>query len=132
MLKAFLLVFLGGGAGSVLRYAVGRATAYLCSSPFPWGTFIVNVLGSFAAGFLMGWLATRETGHAAGPQLLLMTGFLGGFTTFSAFSVEAVALASRDQTSAAGYVVATLLLTLVPAAGGLWLARAIWRTSTFG
>ncbi len=124
MLKPLLLVFLGGGAGSVLRYAVGRAAANLLPSAFLWGTLAVNVVGSFAAGFLIGWLAIRQPAQSSGLHLLLMTGFLGGFTTFSAFSVETMSLAARSQATAAMYVVATLALTLGAAGAGLWLSRS--------
>ena len=126
MLKSILLVFLGGGAGSVLRYGAGRAAANLLPGAIPWGTLAVNVVGSLAAGVLMGWLGSRPAASGNALQLLLMTGFLGGFTTFSAFSVETLSLAARDQGAAGVYVIGTLALTLGAAALGFWIARTAW------
>jgi CrcB protein len=122
MIKPMLLVFIGGGVGSVLRFLVGRLAATAVPGGFPWGTLIVNVAGSFAAGLLIGWLAGRS-GHA-GTQLLLMTGLLGGFTTFSAFSIDTLTLATRQPAAAVAYVSATLLLGLLAAWGGLLLTRS--------
>lgn len=123
MIKQALLVFLGGGAGSVLRYAVGRWAASGLPAGFPWGTFLVNLSGSFAAGLLIGWLAARAGPEPGTAQLLLMTGFLGGFTTFSAFSMDTVALAGRQPGMAAAYVIGTVALSLLAALAGLWLVR---------
>lgn len=123
MIKQALLVFLGGGAGSVLRFAVGRFTAGSLPGSFPWGTFLVNVTGSLAAGLLFGLAAWRAGSEPGTTQLLFMTGFLGGFTTFSAFSMDVVTLAQRNPGTAAAYVVGTLALSLLAAFAGLWLAR---------
>ena len=112
-----LLVFLGGGAGATVRFWLGR----LVSAPggFPWGTFGINVVGSFALGFLVilckdrpGWLA------------LLGDGVCGGFTTFSAFSVETLRLMeSEAYTSAAGYVCGSVAFALMGAWIGMQLAK---------
>jgi CrcB protein len=120
--EAFL-VFVGGGVGSALRYAVARGAAELLQSGFPWGTVFVNVAGSLAAGLLIGLLGARAGAEPGTAHLLLMTGFLGGFTTFSAFSMDALALASRQPVIAAGYVIGTVTLSLGAALIGLWLAR---------
>ena len=98
------LVAMGGAAGSVLRYWVQIA---LNASWFPWGTLAVNVTGSAMIGVLAGL-------GAAGPgRLLFVTGLLGGFTTFSAFSMEAVELFERSILLAAGYVAASVCLSLL-------------------
>lgn len=116
---AVLLVASGGAAGSVLRHLVGVATQGV-SGAFPWGTLGVNVAGSFLLGALLGAL---PPGHAG--RLLFGTGFCGGFTTFSTFSTEAVALAGRGATARAGaYAAASVALSVVAAAAGAAAGRA--------
>ncbi|MEO5972603.1 MAG: fluoride efflux transporter CrcB [Sphingomicrobium sp.] len=124
-MNAFALVFLGGGLGSVLRLAVYRLASAWMPEGFAWGTLIVNVAGGLAIGGLAGWFAAREVvPQAAG--LFLLTGLIGGFTTFSAFSLEAVMLWQRGaQSAAALYVVASVLLSLAATIAGLAAARAL-------
>lgn len=113
-----LLVFLGGGIGSVLRLLLVRALP----SDSPWGTLAVNAIGGLAAGAVAAWLGGR--GGAAG--LFLITGVLGGFTTFSAFSLDALALWSRGAAGLAlTYVLASVLLAIAGAAAGAGLIRAL-------
>lgn len=124
-MNALIIVFLGGGFGAVCRHAVnlgiGRATGH----GFPWGTMVVNVAGSLAMGLLIAWLARRSAGDFD-LRLLLATGFLGGFTTFSAFSLDAVALYERGAlTAAAAYVMASVTMSILALFGGLWLARQL-------
>jgi CrcB protein len=122
---SFLLVFLGGGLGSLARYGVSLATAQTGLAGFPYATLAVNVVGGFAMGLLVGVLAARA-GPMAAPELrlFLATGFLGGFTTFSAFSLEAVELWQRGQGGlAALYVGLSVVLALGALAGGLALAK---------
>lgn len=92
-----LLVALGGGVGAVGRYQLGRAVTHMAgpNSGFPWGTLSANLLGSLAMGFLVGWLAHRGAGGSEHLRLLIGVGLLGGFTTFSAFSLEMVLLVER-------------------------------------
>jgi CrcB protein len=124
VIKEALLVFVGGGVGSVLRYVIGRTAVASLGGSFPWGTLLVNIFGSLAAGLIIGFLSTRAGAESETARLLIMTGFLGGFTTFSAFSIDAVALAQREPGMAAAYVFGSVALSLVAAMLGLWLARA--------
>jgi fluoride exporter len=121
-----LLVFLGAGAGGVLRYFTHQACLAWFGAGFPWGTLSVNVLGSAAMGLLAGWLALRAgASWSEETRLLLMTGVLGGFTTFSAFSLDAVQLWERGAVaSATAYVVASVVLSLAALVAGLGLGRA--------
>ena len=117
-----LLIFLGGGAGAVLRHAVNGVALRLVGPAWPAGTFAVNVLGSFAMGLLVGWLVRNNVPSEL--RLTLATGLLGGFTTFSAFSLDAVNLWQRGEiASAALYVGASVTLSLAASAAGLGLAR---------
>lgn len=112
-MKIWLAVAVGGALGAVLRFAVSRGSADAFGTGFPWGTLIVNAVGAFAIGFLAAWFINRLS---AGPALraLVLTGLLGGLTTFSTFSFETLELA---QTGAFGKtaanVVANLGLSLV-------------------
>ncbi|HEX8167059.1 MAG TPA: fluoride efflux transporter CrcB [Beijerinckiaceae bacterium] len=124
-MSATLLVFLGAGLGGVLRHGVNLACARACGTTFPWGTLTVNVVGSFAMGLLAAWLAFRAGGWSQGMRLFLATGVLGGFTTFSAFSLDAVLLWERGAALlAVGYVAASVVLSV----GGLVLGLAVVRS----
>ncbi len=112
-----LLVALGGAAGSVLRYLVSVAALAVLGPAFPWGTLAVNILGSAAIGVAA---ASGIEGH---QRLLLVTGFLGGFTTFSAFSLEAVTLHERSPLLAVVYVAASVGLGLAAFALAWMMAR---------
>jgi CrcB protein len=118
----WLLVFVGGGMGAAARHAINRAGLGLLGPGFPWWTLAVNVSGSFAIGLLAGLFGAMETGQNA--RLFLVTGFLGGFTTFSAFSLDALTLWERGATIQAGmYIVGSVVLSLLAAAVGLMLSR---------
>jgi CrcB protein len=119
-----LLVALGGAVGSNARYLVGTWLAALLGATFPWGTLAVNLTGSFTAGLILGIADAR--GLAAGARLLLVTGFLGGYTTFSAFSVESVRLAEQQGILiAAANVLGSVGFGLAAAVGGLALGRGL-------
>ena len=119
-MPAILQVAIGGALGAMLRYLAGAGVARLASSGFPAATLGVNVLGSFAMGVLAVTLA-RSSPHLA-P--LLLTGLLGGFTTFSAFSLETVTLIEEGRAGAAAlYVAASVLLSIGALAAGLAMAR---------
>ncbi len=114
-----LWVALGGAIGSALRYLTSLAALRLLGPGFPWGTAAVNVAGSFVMGVLAVILADK-----ARLSPFLMTGILGGFTTFSAFSLDAVRLVENGQTtSAAYYVFASVALSIAALMTGLGLAR---------
>lgn len=119
-LVPLLLVAAGGALGSVLRYLVSLWALAWLGAAFPWGTLAVNVLGSAAIGALAGLGVQGEM------RLLLVTGMLGGFTTFSAFSLETGLLAERHAGLAALYVVASLGLGLAAFFLCWRLARAAW------
>lgn len=118
----WLLVFIGGGIGAMARHGVNRAGLAALGPGFPWWTLAVNVAGSLAIGLLAGLFGALETGHNA--RLFLITGFLGGFTTFSAFSLDALTLWERGQALQASlYILGSVILSLVAAAVGLMLSR---------
>ena len=120
-----LLVAAGGAGGAVLRYQLGRAVSSLAGpeSSFPWGTLAANVIGSLAMGLLMGWL-TRSGGANEGMRLLLGVGLLGGFTTFSAFSLEMMQLIERGS---AGLALAYAGLSVIAGLAALWIGLVVMR-----
>lgn len=121
MLATLAQVALGGAIGASLRYLTGVATIRAFGPGFPWGTLVVNVLGSMAMGALVVILA-QKSGTRYAP--FLMTGLLGGYTTFSAFSLDVLTIYERGQIGLAGaYVLASVLLSLAGIVAGLHLAR---------
>jgi CrcB protein len=117
-MKAALLVALGGAIGSVARYKLsGLVLHHTVDWRFPAGTFAVNVLGCLAAGILAG-LAEKHDMLSADARLLLFTGLLGGFTTFSAFGVETVHLLKRGEIGVAS---ANVVLSIAAGLFALWL-----------
>lgn len=119
----YLIVFAGAGMGGALRHGVNLAAERLFGSGFPYSTFIVNVAGSLAMGLLAGYFATR-TGIPQHVRLFLTTGVLGGFTTFSAFSLDAALLIERHAYwSAAAYMLGSVILSLAALFAGLSLFR---------
>jgi len=126
MLGGYLAVFLGAGLGGALRHAVNRASLAWLGPGFPYGTLIVNVAG----GLLMGVLAELFLVKGGGSQefrLFLTTGLLGGFTTFSAFSLDAALMWERsDYAALGGYVIGSVVLSV----GALFLGMAAVRSLT--
>jgi CrcB protein len=119
----YLIVFVGGGLGAALRHGVNLAVARLLGTAFPYATLIENVSGSLVMGLLAGYFAFRG-GASQHWQLFLTTGILGGYTTFSAFSLDAVVLYERGALGlAALYVAASVLLSIAGLFAGLWLMR---------
>ncbi len=126
-MEKFLMVALGGALGSVMRYGIVAWSGRALGHGFPWGTMIVNVVGSFVMGLAAVAMMERFPGSWGRFGPLVMTGVLGGFTTFSAYSLDALFLIERGRNAAAaGYIGASVVLSI----GGLWvgltLARGIW------
>ncbi|MDW5313973.1 fluoride efflux transporter CrcB [Rhizobium sp. PL01] len=120
-----LLVAAGGALGSVLRYLVGLWTLRSFGPSFPWGTLTVNITGSFLIGVFAEMIA-RKFGASAEMRLFLITGILGGYTTFSAFSLDAITLFERGEpVTALIYVASSVLLSAVAVFAGLVLMRTI-------
>jgi CrcB protein len=122
-MKSYLLVFVGGGIGASLRHTVNMISARGLGTAFPWGTFIVNISGSLVMGLIAGYLAFK--GEASQPwRLFVMTGILGGYTTFSAFSLDAALLYQRGEiASALFYVLGSVALSIAGLFAGLALVR---------
>jgi fluoride exporter len=120
-----LLVAVGGAFGSVLRYLVGLWALRGFGPSFPWGTLTVNVTGSFLIGVLAEVIA-RKFGASTEMRVFLITGILGGYTTFSAFSLDAITLLERGEpVTAAIYVGSSVLLSTIAVFAGLALMRAM-------
>ena len=127
-LYASLSVALGGGIGALLRYQLGRLMTAWLGAPvvtaFPFATLAANALGSLLMGLLAGWLVRTSPENAEGLRLLLGVGVLGGFTTFSAFSLELVMLVQRGQVGmAAIYLMLSIGLGVTGLVLGLSLTR---------
>ena len=119
----YLLVFFGGGLGSTLRHIINMVSTRLFGTAFPYHTFIINITGSTVMGLIAGYLAFK--GEASQPwRLFLMTGILGGYTTFSAFSLDAALLYEKGEVGlAALYVVGSVVLSIAGLFAGLALVR---------
>jgi len=123
MIKTLLLVGLGGAAGSILRYLTGYAAHKWIQAGFPVGTLIVNILGSFLIGLTIG-LLDRYTITSLELKYLLVVGFLGGFTTFSAFTYENVNLL---QTGNIGTALLYMVGSVVAGLAAVWVGFALTR-----
>ena len=125
-MAGFLIVFLGGGIGAALRHGVNLLSARFLGVAFPWGTLFENVTGSLLMGLLAAYFAFK--GDASQHvRLFLTTGMLGGYTTFSAFSLDVALLYERGEVAlAAGYMLASVAL----AVGGLFAGFALVRHFT--
>lgn len=123
----FLLVAAGGALGSMARYGLGLTLGRLApGAAWPWGTFAANLIGGLLMGLLAGWLAYRGQG-GEGVRLFAAVGLLGGFTTFSAFSLEAALMIERrDWTTAGLYVAASVVVSVAALFIGLMIARRLF------
>jgi fluoride exporter len=121
-----LWVALGGGIGAAARHGVNVWSGRMLGTEFPWHTLIVNVLGCFVMGLITGLLALKLN-LSQEARAFLTTGILGGFTTFSAFSLDVAMLIERKAMLAAGaYVGASVLLSILAVFAGLFLIRAVF------
>jgi fluoride exporter len=122
---AYLWVMLGGAAGSAARFTVGRIAVALLGPNWPWGTLAVNLIGGLAMGLFAGWLARAGTGGEPW-RLLIGVGVLGGFTTFSAFTLELVNMIERGQWAIGlGYSLVSVVGAAVALVAGLMTVRAM-------
>jgi fluoride exporter len=120
----FLLVMAGGAVGSLARYGVGLGTGRWFGPNYPWGTLAVNLIGGFAMGVLAGTLA--RMGGSEPTRALIGVGLLGGFTTFSAFSLDTVTMIERGQWGvAAAYVLVSVIGSVLALFAGLYAVRAL-------
>jgi CrcB protein len=121
----YLIVFLGAGIGGAMRHGVNVAALRLIGAGFPWGTLAVNIAGSFVMGLVAEYFALKS-GLPQQWRLFLTTGILGGFTTFSAFSLETALLYERGELLAAGlYMLGSAVLAVAGLFAGLYVIRSI-------
>jgi CrcB protein len=121
-----LWVAIGGAIGSAVRHLVNVASLRALGANFPWGTFFVNVAGCFIMGIIAGLLAARLSASSE-VRSFLTTGILGGFTTFSAFSLDfALLVERRDFLLAAAYCLGSVGLSIAGVFAGLWLVRHVY------
>jgi fluoride exporter len=119
-----LLVVVGGGIGAGIRHLTSMGALRLVGPNYPWGTMAINIVGSFAMGLFIAILARR--GGSNELRLFVATGILGGFTTFSAFSLDFATLWERGATLPAfGYALASVIGAIISLFLGLWLARTV-------
>ena len=124
-MQAFLLVGAGGALGAMGRYGVGVLVGRMGFTGFPYATMIVNILGSLLMGLLVGILARTTPEHQAELRLFIAVGALGGFTTFSSFSLDAITLMERGQLGAAlFYIVTSVIFGVIALYLGLVVMRA--------
>lgn len=124
-MKMVLAIGLGGAIGAISRHFLAHRVAMITGHGFPWGTLVVNVLGSFLVGLLITLLAQR---YASSQEVraFLVVGLLGGFTTFSAFSMETALLIERNTWGlAAIYMVASVALAVSGLFAGMWAAKTL-------
>ena len=123
-----LLVALGGAIGASARYGLGLAAMrFAPNAAWPWGTFLANVVGGLLMGLLAGWLALKGGAEQDTIRLFAAVGVLGGFTTFSAFSLETVLMIERRQWAlAGGYALLSAILAVAALFAGLAIARKLF------
>jgi len=126
-MEKLVLVGLGGGAGAIARYLVGVAAVRTLGHGWPYGTFAVNIIGGFAMGLLVDWLAFRGGAEQERLRLLLAVGVLGGFTTFSAYSLEIALMLRRGvYGQALIYAAASVVLSIAALTVGMAVGRRLF------
>ena len=124
-MTSFLTVALGGAIGASARHGLGMVTLRIFGPGFPIGTLLVNIVGGLLMGILMGWLLREMPSNANSIRLFAGVGVLGGFTTFSAFSLDAMRmLETKAHGIFLGYVGTSVILSIAAVALGLFLMRA--------
>jgi fluoride exporter len=124
-MNKIILVFIGGGIGSVARYGIGSFFSRLMNGVFPWGTFAINIAASFVLGLLAGFFILRQ-GEYETQRLLIGVGFCGGFSTFSTFTLELFQMIKDGNTAMAFiYVIASVIAALL----AFWSAQMILRVA---
>lgn len=125
MILNFLLVGLGGALGAMMRHGVNMASLKIMGPDFPYGTLTANILGSLAIGILAGCFA-HFASWSQELRLFLVVGILGGFTTFSSFSLDTILLFEKGATlQATLYVALSFFVSLAATLGGLWMVRMV-------
>jgi fluoride exporter len=120
----YLLVAIGGALGSMARYGSGVLVGRMWGASFPLGTLLINIAGSLAMGLFIGFLARTTPSWQADARLFVAVGVLGGFTTFSSFSLDAIAMIERGEWAQASlYIVGSVLIGLI----GLYVGLLIFR-----
>lgn len=123
-MNSFLLVAAGGAIGATLRHGAGILSVRHLPATWPWATFSVNLLGGFAMGLVAGWFALKAAEGGQDLRLFLATGVLGGFTTFSAFSLETMnMLRSGEAGKAFAYAALSVIFSVAALGLGLWIAK---------
>ncbi len=122
-----LLVFVGGGLGAVVRYYIGAFSLKALGSAFPWGTLFINITGSLVMGLVISWLAFQEPSPTRWFRIFFTTGVLGGYTTFSTFSLDSFFLWERGEIGlAAAYVLGSVIVSLLAVGGGMAAGRLMF------
>ena len=125
-IKSILVVALGGAIGASLRHMSGIMAIRMLGLSFPYGTLFVNIFGSLLMGIFIAWLAKRAGGSSNELRLFFATGVLGGFTTFSAFSLDVANMLERGQiANALGYITASVVFSIAAILIGLWIGRSL-------
>lgn len=123
-MNAYLLVGIGGALGSMARYGGGVLVARVWNASFPLATMLINIVGSLAMGLFIGWLARTTPAWQADGRLFAAVGIFGGFTTFSSFSLDTIAMLERGEVGqAALYVAVSVVVAIVALYGGLVVMR---------
>jgi CrcB protein len=123
-MNAYLLVGIGGALGSMARYGSGVLVGRVWNSTFPLATLLINIAGSLAMGLFIGWLARTAPAWQADARLFVAVGIFGGFTTFSSFSLDAIALMERgEMVQSAVYILGSVAIAILALYVGMLVTR---------